>query len=246
MSTLSQDAPYVFDCFANGEFTIRRADGNHNGVSPDMILEQTYNAEVKQKQGLCGITMKPDAQSKWLYTRPITATVSGKLKKMLHLTQESMLVSSHHEGGASQISKDKDPVQCCLEIVLRKMVNPFQETPSNELICISTGAHCSPEAKQDLTNLKQMGESTLQKCLEKGGENLPVITLHTFDTDGSKAKLTNKNKNQLSKKPTEISLLQRVSQVISAGGEVDMNELIGSYECTNIPSSFFDIDGGLR
>jgi len=59
MKKLPHTAPEVHDRLLHGAFTVRRADGKHNGVSPDMVLEQTYNAEVKQKQGLCGITMKP-------------------------------------------------------------------------------------------------------------------------------------------------------------------------------------------
>ena len=40
----------------HGDITVRRSDGKHNGVAPDMIIEQTYNVDIKQKQGLRGIT----------------------------------------------------------------------------------------------------------------------------------------------------------------------------------------------
>ena len=43
---------------------MKRSDGKHNGVVPDMIIEQTYNVDIKQKQGLSGITLKPKAQTK--------------------------------------------------------------------------------------------------------------------------------------------------------------------------------------
>ena len=77
MKDLQRTAPEVYTEFLRGHFTVHRSDGRHNGVSPDMVLEQTYNAEVKQKQGLSGITLQPKAQMKWLYTKPIVAAVAG-------------------------------------------------------------------------------------------------------------------------------------------------------------------------
>ena len=93
MKTLQESAPHIYEKFLDGEFTVRRANGKHNGVSPDMVLEQTYNAEVKQKLGLKGITLNPKAQQKWLYTKPITASVSGKFRRMLHLEPDTPMVS---------------------------------------------------------------------------------------------------------------------------------------------------------
>jgi len=38
-------------------FVGRRATGAHNAVSPDMLLEQTYDADAKEQSGLDGITV---------------------------------------------------------------------------------------------------------------------------------------------------------------------------------------------
>ena len=42
----------VHIALVKGAFVGRRADGHHNGVSPDMLLEQTYNADVNEESGL--------------------------------------------------------------------------------------------------------------------------------------------------------------------------------------------------
>ena len=52
-----------------GAFVGRRADGCHNGVSPDMLLEQTYNADAKEGSGLDGITRNVAARTKWIYSK---------------------------------------------------------------------------------------------------------------------------------------------------------------------------------
>ena len=77
----------------NGAFVGRRADGSHNAVSPDMLLEQTYNADAKEESGLDAIALNIAARTKWVYTKPVTAAVSAQLKSMLHLHGDN----SHHE-----------------------------------------------------------------------------------------------------------------------------------------------------
>ena len=59
----------------NGAFVGRRADGRHNFVSLDMLLEQTYNADPKEESGLGGITSNEASRTKWVYTKSITAAV---------------------------------------------------------------------------------------------------------------------------------------------------------------------------
>ena len=192
-----------------------------------------YNAQVKQKQGLCGITLAPKAQTKWLYTKSIVAEVAGKMKVMLGLESTSDDVLHHHESGPSQVQKDILAVQRTIQVVATKMVNPFQVSAGEGLICISTGAKASTEAPKDLTHVKKIGEKALKECLEGGGEKLSVIRINTFETKQSK-KSTGKEKQ---KARPEINL-QRLSQVICAGGEVSLNELVGEHECTDISLLF--------
>ena len=93
MKRLPQTAPEVHEAMLNGAFVGRRADGNHNAVSPDMLLEQTYNADAKEESGLDAIALNIAARTKWVYTKPVTAAVSAQLKSMLHLHGDN----SHHE-----------------------------------------------------------------------------------------------------------------------------------------------------
>ena len=125
-----------------------------------MVLEQTYNTEVKQKQGLSGITLQPKAQMKWLYTKPIVAAVAGKFRRMIFVNDPGS-ASVHYEAGTSHITRDTAAVQKCLEEIATKMVNPFMNPP-DELISISTGIHTSQETQKDLTCVKEIGERALQ------------------------------------------------------------------------------------
>ena len=125
-------------------------------------------------------------------------------------------------------------------MIATKMVNPFMNPP-DQLISISTGMHASLETQNDLTCVKQIGENALQECLEQEGDKLSV-KLHTFDTSQSKRKSSVTSHSST----PEINLLQRVSQVIVGGGEVDLHELVGKHECANMPPALFDSNGSLR
>ncbi len=57
MKHLPTSAPEVHAAFLGGAFVGHRADGHHNGVSPDMLLEQTYNSDAKEECGLDDITL---------------------------------------------------------------------------------------------------------------------------------------------------------------------------------------------
>lgn len=52
MAELPESAPEVHTAVMNGRFVGRRSDGSHNAVPPDMLLEQTYNADAKETSGL--------------------------------------------------------------------------------------------------------------------------------------------------------------------------------------------------
>ena len=88
--------------------------------------------------------------------------------------------------------------------------------------------------QNNLTQVKQIGQKAFQECLSKGSDKL-TVKLHTFETSASKKKSTIKR----SSPKIEISLLQRISQAIAAGGE-------GEHECTDITPLLFDENRSLR
>jgi len=64
MKDLTEFATTVHQAMMGGAFVGRRAEGSHNAVSPDMLLEQSYNGDAKEESGLDGITLKPSARNK--------------------------------------------------------------------------------------------------------------------------------------------------------------------------------------
>ena len=120
MKDLQHTASNIYNAFMHGCFVARRSSGSHNAVSPDMILEQTYNADAKEESGLDGIADNDAARSKWILTKPITAEVSSKLKDMLNVHQTSC--HNHHENHPSCILRDLQFVE---NIIACIHSNPF-------------------------------------------------------------------------------------------------------------------------
>ena len=80
MEKLPISPPEVHMALMQGAFVRRRATDAHNAVSPDMLLEQSYNAHAKEQSGLDGITLSEATRTKWVYTKPVTASISAELK----------------------------------------------------------------------------------------------------------------------------------------------------------------------
>lgn len=131
MKKLPETATEIHQAFLDVAFVGRRTAGEHNAVSPDMFLEQTYNADVKEESGLDGITLNKAARNKWVYTKPITAAVSAELNAMLHLNS----AQPHHESGPKRVAHDK-----ALVVKMRAALetNSFTSNSKN-LINVTTG-----------------------------------------------------------------------------------------------------------
>ena len=140
-------APEVHEAFLTGNFVCRRTDGCHNAVSPDMLLEQIYNADVKEESGLGGVTTNPSAHTKWVYTKCLTSAVSSQLKTMLHLHSQNRYI--HHKVGQGRIAKGAEMV---INVMASVEYNPFTTSPKN-LINIATGQHADSEVEQNLINI---------------------------------------------------------------------------------------------
>ena len=203
----------------NGAFVGRRFDGHHNGVSPDMLLEQTYNADAKEESGLDGITLNVAARTKWVYTKSVTAAVSAQLKSMLHLNS----ANPHHECGQTRVARDAEMV---LNVMAATETNPFTTTHTS-LINISTGQRAQQEVEDHLINVKQLGIKALLSASLSGDQTKPsIVKLKTFHTQNTKTKNT-KQQPTAPGKSDEVVALLRMTQIIASGGEVNIVYFIG-------------------
>lgn len=238
MKNLENEAPNIYKSFVEGNFVARRAEGSHNAVSPDMLLEQTYNADAKETSGLDGIAMKEAARAKWIYTKPLTAAASFYLKSILDMNVETQ--NPHHESGKARIVKD---AQIVTNIVETNENNPF--TSSNDrLVNIATGELANEKVQDHLLTVKEIGNKALLETIVSKEKKKSVVKLQTFHVQKKISKKT--QKPQPPGKSNEIVALMRMTQVAATGGEVNVVEWIGQHECADFPPSLFDEHGHMR
>ena len=232
MKKLPETAPNVHSALMNG----RISDGHHNGVSPDMLLEQTYNGDAKEESGLDGIPLNVAARTKWVYTKSVTAAVSAQLKSMLHLNS----AKPHHECGQTRVARDAEMVRNVMAAI---ETNPFTTTHTS-LINISTVQRAQQEVEDHLINVKQLGIKALCASLSGDQTKTSIVKLKTFHTHNAKTKNTNEQPTAPGKSDEVVALL-RMTQIIASGGEVDIVDFIGNHECSKIPQSLFNGDGSM-
>ncbi|XP_014669530.1 PREDICTED: uncharacterized protein LOC106810621 [Priapulus caudatus] len=219
MKKLPETAPDVHEALIAGAFVGRRADGKHNSVSPDMLLEQTYNADAKEASGLDGLTLNPATRMKWVYTKPITAAVSAELKLMLHLHSSS----PHHESGVSRVTRD---AEMGIKVMAAVETNPFGATTTS-LINIATGQCADCNVKNNLTSVNKLGLEALSQSLTSDQKKPSTVKVNTFHTQNKKPKKS-AAKTAASGKSNEITALLRMTQIIASGGELDIVDFIGT------------------
>ena len=237
MKTLPKKAPEVHAALINGVFVGRRAEGTHNSVSLDLLLEQTYNADAKEASGIDGITLKDAARNKWVYTKPLTAAVSAELKTMLNLHNSNQ----HHESGQSRVMTDTDLVK---QIMASIETNPFTASTSS-LKNISTGQCAESAVEKDLLGVKKLGLEALSDSLSSDQKKKSKVKLNTFHTQSEILKKP-KEKVKASGISNEISALLRITQIHASGGQMDLKDFIGKHECSDFPPSLFEEDGKMR
>ncbi|KAK1887687.1 Ryanodine receptor 2 [Dissostichus eleginoides] len=236
MKKLPETATEAHEALMAGAFVGRRADGNHNGVPPDMLLEHTYHADAKEASGLDGITLNRAARMKWVYTKPLTAAIS--LKSMLHLHSSS----PHHESGWSRVNRDAEMV---VKVMAAVETNPFT-TATPSLINISTGECADPTVKDNLTSVKAVGLKALSESLSSDQKKTSVVKLNTFHTQNRMKPKKSGGKTSAPGKSNEVTALLRMTQIIASGGELNIVDFIGNHECSDLHPSLFQEYGSMR
>ena len=238
MKQLEAKAPGMYSALSQGCFVARRSAGSHNAVSPDMLLEQTYNADAKEESGLDGITDNPAARTKWVLTKPVTAAASAELKNMLGSSSSN--ASAPHESGPACVMRDIKFVENVMALVKK---NPFSEMGSSVLMNVVDGTHADTKVQHDLTNIKEAEQKKLDETIGTVLPKTSKMALHTFHSQTSQKK---KQKQPSPANSSECNALQRITQLLASGQEVDVVDMIGNYECSKYPPAIFAEDGSMR
>ena len=107
----------------------------------DQACEETVNRDTKTP----GVSLKPQAVSKYYLVAEYRSIFMRNLKNMLQLNTSSCL---HNDLQKTRISRDESDVKSLLS-TLDSWINPFA-MGKQDLVCLSTGKMATEQIEKDL------------------------------------------------------------------------------------------------
>ena len=145
----------INDILQSGSFSVNRSGKSFSQVAVDMALEQTINADAKNR--LQGITKYADvatAVNRWTVTNSIKTELVNSLIEMCGITASS---TAHKEIQTPRMKKDNDNLKMLKEVIVDTM-NPFEEKINKDyLFNIKTGRRGTEDAEGYLLNIFTKG-----------------------------------------------------------------------------------------
>ena len=137
-----------------GGFSVRRTNNPYSRVGVDMALEQTINAQAKNRlKGIMGFSDMDTAVNRWVVTNTMRVDIVNNVLAAAGLTPDDDCSVPNKESQPKRLKKDADDFVKLVESV-RSMLNPFTENIDKlSLFNIKTGKKASPEAESYLLNV---------------------------------------------------------------------------------------------
>ena len=151
LQNLARLKPDLKSVLENGGFTVRRSNQSFSRIPVDLTLEQTINADAKNKlTGLSCFSTNDSATQKWLRTR------GGRLKIVSHVLETTGLketVGARTDTRPQCIKKDNEAIDK-LKACFNESMNPFTDG-GGKLRNIKTGLEVSEQVEKYMINIRR-------------------------------------------------------------------------------------------
>lgn len=244
MYSLRESDPVVWTEFINGNFSVNKSDIDFCSIGVDHAIEH-INRQMKVKGGLCGITQKPAALTRFFLVGPEMTRLAQEFEQNCNIPKYQR--TKHHELSKSVTARQESNIEKLHHVIDES--NPFAST-EDHLMNFITKAIMPNTVAVDILNCVNIGEAEYRKFVSErieGQKNLwdkmTKLKLQTWK-DASKA-----TKVKLPTKEIELkesrSLFARLLISARARPEIDLEEVIGNYEFSCVPRSLCSADGSL-
>ena len=155
MSHLLEGHPDAFKYVSSGGLSVQLSNSNPFGRVPvDQTCEETVNKDTQTSGGTRGLSLKPNAVSKYYLVAEYRSSFLRQLKDMLHINSSS---PKHNDLHRSRITRDETDVKNIISLLQDTWLNPFNPD-LQDLVCLSTGKVASSEIQDDLLRANDVGE----------------------------------------------------------------------------------------
>ena len=236
-----------------GGLSVRRSDNNFGRVGVDMALEQTINAEAKNRlKGIMAFADVNTAVNRWLVTSSMRTEISKKILEVAGMSQSEEDNNKSKEVNAKRQEKDAADL-ISLKENISDMVNPFDPTIDKDiLINIKTGRKASELAEQYLLSVLSEGESKrdnfLKECEEdpkRFEKSIKKTKIVNFATEAFVHKNKSKKAQEIVQLKGTRDLFARLLYIAITKSELNL-EIVLSYPLTPFPAELAHPDGTIR
>ena len=235
----------------NGGLSIRRSNNQYSRVGVDMALEQTINAEAKNRlKGIIAFADVNTAVNRWLITSSMRTQIVNRVLDIAGLCPNDE-GSPNKETNPRRMARDaKDLVELAQSVL--DMVNPFDANINQDaLFNIKTGKKASSEAEKYLLSVISEGEVKRDKFIKECQEDptrfekgITKFIIVNFASDSFIKKNKSKKANQIVRLKGTRDLFARllflaIKKNLSA-------ENVLQFPLVPKPSEFAHHDGSIR
>ena len=215
------------------------------GIGADHALEQ-INRSFKVKGGLVGITRKASSKKQFLLASPALSKLADDAKLLQGITS---IDKKHHELNDRIQSRARTRTQKLIDTI-RSYENPFIDMHP-KLYNIATGAVATELVQKEICNQPEIGRSLfdifLSTRIKSNDTNLwskmTKRKLKTWAAMAKVCKVKTKHENKLIELSADRALFCRMIIKARFRRDINLQEVIGTYELSVVPRSLFAPDG---
>ena len=213
MSPLPEEHPDAFKYVSSGGLSVQLGNSNPFGRVPvDQACEETTNKDTQTPGGRKGLSLNPNAVSKYYLVAEYRSTFLRQLRDMLHISSSS---PKHNDLHRSRITRDETDVKNIISLLQDTWLKPFNPD-LQDLVCLSTGKMAFSEVQDDLLQAKDVGEEGYKAFREqrlecdppnvKFHDTMKKAKLKTFTDLNKKIKVKASNNQEVVLKPRKDCL----------------------------------------
>lgn len=248
MHMLEESDPEIYEEFQRGNWVVNKNPCvSFCSLGADNALEHV-NRSMKVSGGLIGITLNPNARSKYFLIAPELARLAEKAKEMSGMS--ACKTEKHHHSLSTAVRARQEKHIEQLATSFRNFTNPFLDE-SSDLFNIATKVVMPDKVKEDLCQQSAVGTQLLSRFVEER------VTTGTYsiwypmkkrklNTWKSATKVIRvKANDKVIELKEDRSLFARMSLVAKSRPEIDIKEAVGEFEFNVVPKSMFAPDGSM-
>ena len=251
MYDLEQSNPQVWHYFEMGGFTVSSSQVPFTSIGVDHAQEHV-NKVHKGDGGISGITTNPETLLRYCLSGPELIRLAQETEEMLGITAPMKKV--HHDMCDTKVQRQEKNIKKLKDVISNN--NPFKK-PNNQagtesnLIHVTNNMIIPEKVTENILDTENRGRMAYLKFVQErisGSGNLwdkmNKVKVLGWNEAGKPIKTKIGSEQVILRQSS--SLLARLLVITRSSRDIDLKEVIGTYELTSVNNMLMNADGTLH